>query len=97
LLLPCMLPCHHRDGTSRQLAFVGFRSVEDATAAKDYFDHTFMDASRISVEVRGWSVLLILDVARKHPCQAGEECNAASTWLSRCQLSIKSACAYHTC
>lgn len=40
-----------RDGQSRQLAFVGFRSVEQAAAAQAYFDHTFIDACRISVEV----------------------------------------------
>jgi hypothetical protein len=52
----CACVCD-RDGISRQLAFVGFRSVEDATSAKNYFDRTFLDASRISVEVRaglGW-------------------------------------------
>lgn len=41
-----------RDGHSRQMAFVGYRSVEDAQAALKYFDHTFIDTSRIAVEVR---------------------------------------------
>ena len=40
-----------RDGASRQFGFVGFRSAEEATAALKYFNRTFIDTSRISVEV----------------------------------------------
>jgi hypothetical protein len=33
------------------MAFVGYRSVEDAAAALKYFNNTFMDTCRISIEV----------------------------------------------
>lgn len=38
------------DGRSRQLGFVGFRTAEDAREAVRYFDNTFLDTSKISVE-----------------------------------------------
>ena len=34
------------------MAFVGFKSDEDAAAALRYFNNTFVDTFRISVEVR---------------------------------------------
>lgn len=40
-----------REGVSRQLGFVGFKTVAEAAAAQKYFDRTFIDAVRISVEV----------------------------------------------
>lgn len=40
-----------RDGASRQFGFVGFRSAEEAADALKYFNRTFMDTSRIAVEV----------------------------------------------
>jgi len=68
---------HHRDGQSRQMAFVGFRSVEEAQAALKYFDHTFLDTSRLAVEVgacwggaRGWLRML--------PCTQGMRGAAAA-------------------
>lgn len=39
------------DGTSRRFGFVGFKSEKEAQAARDWFDRTFIDSSRISVEV----------------------------------------------
>ena len=39
-----------RDGTSRQLGFVGFRTVPEAQAAFKYFNKTFIGAQRIYVE-----------------------------------------------
>ncbi|KAI8464256.1 MAG: hypothetical protein J3K34DRAFT_441137, partial [Monoraphidium minutum] len=39
-----------RDGQPRQMAFVGYRSAGDAAAALKYFDRTFLDTSRLSVE-----------------------------------------------
>jgi len=39
-------------GASRGMAFVGFRSEADADAVRRYFDRTFLDASRLAVEVR---------------------------------------------
>lgn len=50
---PHTTPPHttHRDGQPRQMAFVGYRTVEDAAAALRYFNNTFIDTSRISIEV----------------------------------------------
>ena len=45
-----------RDGTSRQFGFVGFRSAEEATDARNYFNRTFIDTSRISISV--WPVTM---------------------------------------
>ena len=39
-----------RDGTSRQFGFVGYKTAEEAEAAIKYFNRTFMDTSRITVE-----------------------------------------------
>ena len=38
------------DGKSRQMAFVGYKTEEDATKALEYFNNTFVDTSKISVE-----------------------------------------------
>ena len=40
-----------QDGTSRRFGFVGFKSDQEATAARDWFDRTFIDSARISVMV----------------------------------------------
>jgi hypothetical protein len=44
--------CVHagRNGESRRLGFLGFRTVEGATKALKYFNRTFIDTSKISVE-----------------------------------------------
>lgn len=39
------------DGTSRRFGFVGFKTDKEAAAAKDWFDRTFIDSTRISVNV----------------------------------------------
>lgn len=39
------------DGTSRRFGFVGYKSEKEALAAKDYFNRTFVDSTRISVDV----------------------------------------------
>eukprot|EP00854_Cymbomonas_tetramitiformis_P002948 gene2948-3763_t len=39
------------DGRSRQFGFVGFRTEDEAEAAMSYFNRTFVDTSRISVEL----------------------------------------------
>lgn len=39
-----------RSGQFRQFAFIGFQSDEDAQAALDKFDKTFINTSRISIE-----------------------------------------------
>ncbi|CDS00031.1 probable RNA-binding protein [Sporisorium scitamineum] len=38
------------DGTSRKFGFVGYRSDQEAQQALDYFNRTFIDTSRISIE-----------------------------------------------
>lgn len=40
-----------RDGVSRQMGFVGYRTPEEAAAARKYFDRSYMDACRLTVEV----------------------------------------------
>ncbi|KAG1750420.1 uncharacterized protein EDB91DRAFT_1107297 [Suillus paluster] len=39
------------DGTSRRFGFVGFKTDQEATAARDWFDRTFVDSTRINVMV----------------------------------------------
>ncbi|KAF9064872.1 hypothetical protein BDP27DRAFT_1425381 [Rhodocollybia butyracea] len=39
------------DGTSRRFGFVGFKTDEEALTAKEWFDKTFVDSSRISVNI----------------------------------------------
>eukprot|EP00879_Flechtneria_rotunda_P030508 GHRR01033146.1.p1 GENE.GHRR01033146.1~~GHRR01033146.1.p1 ORF type:complete len:203 (+),score=31.85 GHRR01033146.1:562-1170(+) len=41
-----------RDGQSRQMAFVGYCSVKDATHAIKYFQNTYIDTSKTNIEVR---------------------------------------------
>ncbi|GAX79039.1 hypothetical protein CEUSTIGMA_g6479.t1 [Chlamydomonas eustigma] len=40
-----------KDGQSRQMAFIGFKSDAEAALAISYYNHTFMDTFRISVEL----------------------------------------------
>ncbi|GLC70759.1 hypothetical protein PLESTF_001030300 [Pleodorina starrii] len=40
----------HMDGRSRQLGFIGFKSVEQAATALRYFDRSYMDTSKLAVE-----------------------------------------------
>ncbi|XP_076242891.1 putative RNA-binding protein 19 isoform X2 [Calliopsis andreniformis] len=39
-----------KDGKFRRFAFIGFKTEEQAIAAKDYFDNTCIDTCRISIE-----------------------------------------------
>ena len=39
------------DGTSRRFGFVGFKTEKEAEEAKRWFDKSFIDSMRISVEV----------------------------------------------
>ena len=39
------------DGTSRRFGFVGYKSDHEALAAQRWFDRTFIDSTRISVDV----------------------------------------------
>lgn len=36
-----------RDGRSRQFAFIGYRSEDDAARATKYYNRTFFDTTRI--------------------------------------------------
>lgn len=38
------------DGHSRQFGFVGFKSAEDAQAALDYLNNSYLDTSRLSIQ-----------------------------------------------
>ncbi|KAG1751710.1 hypothetical protein EDB19DRAFT_1673095 [Suillus lakei] len=40
-----------QDGTSRRFGFVGFKTDQDATTARDWFDRTFIDSTRINVMI----------------------------------------------
>ena len=40
-----------RDGTSRRFGFVGYKTEQEAGAAKEWFDRTFLDSSRLSVTI----------------------------------------------
>lgn len=42
---------HKPDGTSRRFGFVGFKTEKEAEEARRWFDKTFIDSMRISVEV----------------------------------------------
>lgn len=62
-------PCITRDGQSRQMGFIGFKSEEGAAAALAYFNNTFIDTFRIAVEVgmcRGALVLTACSVVMLH-------------------------------
>jgi multiple RNA-binding domain-containing protein 1 len=39
------------DGTSRRFGFVGYKTEKQASAAKEWFDRTFIDSTKISVGV----------------------------------------------
>ena len=39
------------DGTSRRFGFIGFKSAEEAERAKKWFNRSFVDSSRITVDV----------------------------------------------
>jgi RNA recognition motif-containing protein len=40
-----------QDGTARRFGFVGFKTDEDALKAKEWYDKTFIDSTRVRVEV----------------------------------------------
>lgn len=39
------------DGKSRHFAFVGYRTEEEASAARDYFDRSFFGGGKMQVEI----------------------------------------------
>ena len=42
---------HKADGTSRRVAFLGFKHERDAQTARDYFDKTYLDISKLRVDL----------------------------------------------
>jgi multiple RNA-binding domain-containing protein 1 len=49
-----------KDGSSRRFAFVGYKSEKEAEAAKEWFDKTFVDTTKIRVE-------LVVDGLKERP------------------------------
>jgi hypothetical protein len=64
------------------MAFVGYSCVEDAAAALKYFQATFIDTSRISIEVR-----LDGTAAAAVCCRSGGWCRAAGIVLQAPEAS----------
>ena len=52
-----------QDGTARRFGFVGFKTDEEALKAKEWYDKTFIDSTRVRVEIIDVGVLLSLSVA----------------------------------
>lgn len=70
------------DGSSRKFGFVGFRSEEEARAALEYFNRTYIDTARIQV-----------DIAKKvsrHACACIHCCILILHSLTRSSLSTPS-------
>lgn len=40
-----------QDGTARRFGFVGFKTNEEALKAKEWYDKTFIDSTRVRVEI----------------------------------------------
>ncbi|XP_010434383.1 PREDICTED: multiple RNA-binding domain-containing protein 1 isoform X3 [Camelina sativa] len=74
------------DGKSRQFAFIGYRSAQEAQEAIKYFNKSFLDTSRIFVEIahkvgdenapRPWS-----RISRKKEEKVNEDCEKSSSEL----------------
>ncbi|PVG01471.1 putative RNA-binding protein [Serendipita vermifera] len=42
---------HKKDGTTRRIAFIGYKTDEQAHSAKEYFDKTYFDISKLKVDI----------------------------------------------
>ena len=40
-----------QDGAARRFGFVGFKTDEEASRAKEWYDKTFIDSTRVRVEI----------------------------------------------
>lgn len=40
-----------QDGTSRRFGFIGFKTDAEAAKAKEWFDNTFIDSTRVRVDI----------------------------------------------
>ena len=41
---------HKKDGSTRRIAFIGYKTEQQAQAAQTYFDKTYLDLSKLRVE-----------------------------------------------
>lgn len=46
-----------QDGTARRFGFVGFKTNEEALKSKEWYDKTFIDSTRVRVEIIDVGVL----------------------------------------
>lgn len=44
-----LLPSITNSGVSRQIGFIGFKNEDEAKAAVDFFNNTYLDTSKLSV------------------------------------------------
>lgn len=86
-LSECLL---RRDGASRQFGFIGFRSAEEAADALKYFNRTFIDTSRIVVEVGDVSSFVSTLITWLH-CSFATACAKLSRHFHSAN-SLQSAC-----
>ncbi|KAG8812767.1 Multiple RNA-binding domain-containing protein 1 [Serendipita sp. 399] len=67
---------HKKDGSTRRIAFIGYKSEEQAQAAVAYFDKTYLDVSKLRVEIVNGTKdapIRIRDGKRTREDQGGEE------------------------
>jgi len=55
------------DGTSRRFGFVGYKTEKQAAAAKEWFDRTFIDSTRINVSVVEVRCILFFMLSPRFP------------------------------
>lgn len=68
------------DGTSRRFGFVGYKTNEEAAAAKEWFDRTFIDSTRIHVTFVDVGDAVALDILEIYFVLTGVEgCTCTQT------------------
>lgn len=68
------------DGTSRRFGFVGYKTEKEAGAARDWFNRSFIDSTRISV---GIALAMDVDMTRDEDCLEKEEGISDLDWMKR--------------
>lgn len=58
----------HRDGKFRRFGFIGYRTAEEAQAAVNYFHQTYLDTSKLEVELAKAVCLKVGVVAVRARC-----------------------------
>lgn len=48
-----------KDGKFRQFGFIGYKTEEEAQKAVQYFNNTFIDASRLVVSIVGMTMMVV--------------------------------------